>query len=271
MKNRVFLVAFLLVSMFGWSDSLDESKAMEIQCSIKPIDRAKIHPKGKASRTKLQAFSTNWSGYVAAQTLSQSATNSVSFVAGSWVVPALLPTPDNSYCAIWIGIDGYLDGTVEQMGTAHDWVNGAQENFAWFEMYPMGAFEIGGFPADVGDQISVHLGYKGNDVFKLVMFNYTKGVFTTIPTSYTTAAGVQRSSAEWIVEAPFSGGVLPLSDFKPITFNYCSATINGITGAINNGHWVEDSITMTGSAGIKAQPSVLLKNGTAFTVTWDHE
>jgi hypothetical protein len=270
-KRMTLLLAFLVVLTTGWSSqSAIEPEMIEIECTIKPIARSKIHPKGTPIQTATgQIVSSNWSGYVAASNLQQSVPGSVSHAAGAWTVPTLLPTPDTSYCAIWVGIDGFNDSSVEQMGTSHDWVQGAQQNYAWFEMYPNGSFEINGFPVDNGDQISARIAYIGNDIFKMVMFNHTKGVTTTIPYSYTTSSAAQRSSAEWIVEAPYSGEILPLSDFKLATLNYCSAIIDGMSGTIGN--WMNDAITMEGSNGVKAQTSALLHNGSAFTVTWQHE
>jgi len=265
---------FAAVAVAGWAEeeAFDESAFIQIECKPTPIERARIHKHPRSfAATKPQATSTNWSGYVSAPSLTTSDAGSVSYVAGSWIVPALLPTTDTTYCAIWVGIDGVLDATVEQIGTSHDWVNGVQQNYAWFEMFPNGAYELTGFSVDVGDQISARVGYKGDNVFKLVIFNHTKGITAEVPASYTTMAGTQRSCAEWVVEAPYAGGVLPLSDFRLATFNYCSATINGISGAINDSHWVNESMTMEGSSGVKALPSSLLKNGNCFTVSWKHE
>jgi hypothetical protein len=270
-KEMSSLLIFLLASVSGFTCELHKQNTREIECSIKPIDRSKIHPPGNTSDTSNQAVSSNWSGYVAAPSLQQSIQGSVTYAAGSWIVPTLSPTPDTSYCAVWVGIDGFLDGTVEQIGTSHNWVGSAQQNFAWFEMYPSGAFELDGFPVNNGDQISVRIGYKGDNTFKLVIFNHTQGVSTVIPSSFTTSPDLERSSAEWIVEAPFSGTILPLADFHLVTFNYCSAIINGVSGTINNGLWVNDSITMEDSSGIEAQPSALQKEGTCFLVTWESE
>ncbi len=251
----------------------NENQMREIQCTLTPIDRGRIHPQGKQGlKTRARAFSSNWSGYVAAPSFQKSEPGSVTYAAGSWIIPALEATPDTTYCAVWVGIDGFTNGTVEQIGTAHNWFQSEQQNFAWFEMYPMGAYEITGFPVEVGDQISVRIGYKGEDNFKLVMFNHTKGVSTIVPGDYTKLSIAQRSSAEWIVEAPYAGGILPLSDFELVTFNYCSAIINGESGSISNGDWVNDQITMVnGNGDVKAMPSELLKNGNCFKVAWEHE
>lgn len=268
-KKMIFSLAFLLTAAASWSAESDKP-TVEIECSLKRIDRSKIHPRGDYATA--QSTSSNWSGYVAATDFSgTSANGTVSYAAGSWVVPALTATTDTTYCAIWVGIDGYLSPTVEQLGTSHNWVNGAQENYAWFEMYPNGSYEITGFPVDIGDEISVRIGYKGDSNFKLVMFNYTKGVSTVIPSSDTMSSTALRSSAEWIVEAPYAGGILPLSDFKLVTLNNCSAVINGISGTISNGNWMNDEITMEGSSGVEAQPTALLKSGTCFQVKWVSE
>jgi hypothetical protein len=75
-----------------------------------------------------------------------------------------------------------------------------------------------------------------------------------------------RSSAEWIEEAPSDGGVLPLADFGTVKFSGAQATINGITGPIGPG---ADAITMVDSTGgTKASPGSLTGGGTSFTVTW---
>jgi hypothetical protein len=106
MKKKMFLsLAFLITSVSSWSAAFDQP-VREIKCTITPIDRAKIHPNGDYATT--QSTSTNWSGYVAATDFEGSTANgSVTCAAGNWVVPVLKATTDNTYCAIWIGLDGY--------------------------------------------------------------------------------------------------------------------------------------------------------------------
>jgi hypothetical protein len=278
MKKTVFALAIFITSISSLCEASDRP-LVEIQCSIRPIDRSKIHPNG--ANVTSQSVSENWSGYAAATSFGgpsdsansvSSINDTVSYVAGSWVVPTLLATMDGTYSAIWVGIDGYFNGTVEQIGTSHNWVSGAQQNYAWFEMYPNGAYEITNFPVMNGDVISAKVAYKGGNTFKLVINNYTQGVSTDIPSSYTMSTSALRSSAEWIVEAPFSGGILPLSDFQTVTFNYCSATINSFSGPINDANWENDEITLEDSSGaVEAQPGALLKGGSAFQVTWKQD
>ena len=267
-KTTVFLALFLL------SCSLSAElhwPARIIECSIQPIDRSKIHPSDTS--TTSQSVSENWSGYVAAKSFTgSSADETVTAVSGNWSVPVLTSTGKSAYCAIWVGIDGYLSDTVEQIGTSHNWVNGAQQNYAWFEMYPTGAYEIVGFPVNRGDVISAQVTYQGSNVFLLQITNQTRRVSTTIPTSYTTSSSALRSSAEWIVEAPYSGAILPLADFKAAAFTQCAATINGIHGPINNSNWQNSEITMESSRGaLESRPSALTQSGAAFQVTWEKQ
>lgn len=199
--------------------------------------------------------SSNWSGYAIP-------TNAVSDVKGSWIVPSLTCTAVNTYSSAWVGIDGYSDNTVEQTGTEQDCANGQAVYSAWYEMYPKPAFRVN-LALKAGDLISAEVKYLGGNQFVLSLTNNTNGqTFTTRQTSKG-----KRQSAEWIMEAPWSGGVLPLANFGTIQFSSASAVINGQTGSVNS--WANDPITMTDSSGSpKAIPGVLSNNGSSFNVDW---
>jgi hypothetical protein len=219
-----------------------------------------------------QSNSQNWSVYAAATSLTSPAQNSVSAVYGSWIVPTISSASRNTWCSLWVGIDGYGSGTVEQLGTEHDWYNGRQTNYAWFEMYPDYSYEIVGFPVNRGDLMSASVVYTCNGIFVLTLVNETRKVYVTIPTSYTTSLIAKRSSAEWVLEAPYYNGILPLSHFSTTSFSNCVATINNIHGPINDQFWKNDKLTMVTAGGaIKALPSSLSSNGQAFSVVWKHE
>jgi hypothetical protein len=219
-----------------------------------------------------ESASQNWSGYAIATSLTHPASNVVNAVYGSWIVPTIAAVTHNTWCSLWVGIDGYSNSTVEQIGTEHDWSNGRQIDYAWFEMYPSFSYEIVGFPLRSGDSITGSVVYRGNGVFVLTIANNTRRVFTTIPTSYTTSRTAQRSSAEWIVEAPYLNGILPLSHFGTAIFSNCTATINNVHGSINSLFWAHDPLTMVTANNVaKAVPSALSVNGQNFTVRWQHE
>lgn len=219
-----------------------------------------------------EGTSQNWSGYVAVMNVNRPKAYSVNAVYGSWTVPTLQSASHSTWCSMWVGIDGYSDKTVEQLGTEHDWYNGQQHDYAWFEMYPNYSYEIVDFPARPGDVITASVEYEGNDVFLLSIANITAGVHTTIPTSYTTSHVARRRSAEWVLEAPYDNGILPLSHFNTVYFSNCNATISYMHGPINNKPWKNDMLTMVTAGGVaKAVPSALSTGGQAFSVTWNHE
>lgn len=217
--------------------------------------------------------SENWSGFAAATSLKKPALSSVSQISGTWKVPNVSKSHNDTYCSIWVGIDGYESGTVEQIGTEHDWSNGKEEHYAWFEMYPKYPKELRGFPVEPGDVITAEVSYKGNDMFKLTLSNLTKHVTTTVPTNHTITKNAKRSSAEWIVEAPAtSSGVLPLAHVSEVELSGCTATIDGKQGAISDAKWESDKLDMAAKGGqMKAETSSLSNNGKNFKVNWKHQ
>lgn len=270
MKRNV-LFSLILCTAFaasGWAEGLpDSSQLQEIECTLRPVARSQVHLRSTHA-PDVNVGSTHWAGYTAfPANPTGAAPGTVTYATGSWMVPTLQATTENfAYCSIWVGIDGFSSSTVEQLGTAHAWVDGMQLDYAWIELSPYLPSVVVGFPVSPGDQISAHIGYKGGGTFMLNMSNYTKGVTTSFPVTVPTVP--ELSSAEWIVEAPPGPNIIPLADFGTVTFNYCSATIDGMKGPINDPSWQNDSITMADPA-LEAMPSALLKGGTCFQVMWE--
>jgi hypothetical protein len=210
-----------------------------------------------------EGTSTNWSGYAVLPTaVKRGQTQSVTDVKGSWTVPAVVGT-GTSYSAFWIGIDGYNSGTVEQIGTSSDVVNGVPSYYAWYEIYPKYPVTIS-MTISVGDTITADV-LSTSKGFQLTITDVNTGKsFTTLQKCPQAA----KSSAEWVAEAPSSmSGVLPLANFGTVTFTGCSATIGGNTGSITS--FQNDAITMVTSGGTtKAYPHDLSIDGNGFQVTW---
>lgn len=215
--------------------------------------------------------STNWSGYAVT-----GSSGSVSDAKGSWIVPAIQGTCSgtNQYSSFWVGIDGFNSGTVEQTGTDSDCQGGAPTYYAWYEFYPHPSFLISGLTISPGDHMSAEASFSGRS-FTVTITDTTTGH------SFSTSAkvrGAQRSSAEWIAEAPSSsGGILPLANFGTVSYgtdntgiaSTCFATIGGTTGAIGSfGASVQEITMVTNTGVVKAQPSSLSSDGTSFSVTW---
>lgn len=209
--------------------------------------------------------STNWSGYASVLgSLSAPTSGVVSDVKGTWTVQAVdcSLAATNTYSSAWVGIDGYTSSSVEQLGTEHDCINGQPQYYAWYEMYPKPGYKITKLSVQPGDVMTGEVQYIRNGNFVLTLSS-SRGAFKTTQKSNKAV----RSSAEWIVEAPWSGGVLPLANFGTLPFSSSSATINGNAGAISV--FTYDKIDMANSTNVlKDQTSDLSSGGTAFSVTW---
>src|SRR2546421_7208669 len=227
--------------------------------SVLPVPQLTLAPRAHDGSFQ----STNWSGYAVT-----GASGSVSDAKGSWTVPAIQGTCPgiNQYSSFWVGIDGFSSGTVEQTGTDSDCQNGAPTYYAWYEFYPHPSFLISGLTVRPGDHMTAEASFNGRS-FTVTITNTSTGV------SFSTSARVrsaQRSSAEWIAEAPSSsGGILPLADFGTVSYSSCTATVNGTPGTIGSFGSSVQVITMVSNSGaVKAQPSSLSSSGDSFSVTW---
>jgi hypothetical protein len=217
--------------------------------------------------------SENWSGYAVTGSDFTQAN-------GSWTVPTVdcTVTP-NTYSAFWVGIDGYSSDTVEQTGTEADCDGTSPVYYAWYEFYPAGSVIIGSVPVSPGNQMSAQASYSGSE-FTTTITNVTTGKSFS---KTATVSGAERSSGEWIAEAPCctgQGGILPLSDFGTGSFgedytevtdtNY--ATDSSTSGPISAFGSNVQEITMVSSGGAdEAVPSALASDGTSFCVTWESE
>jgi hypothetical protein len=222
--------------------------------------------------------SSNWSGYAVT-----GGRGSVTDVKGSWVVPTIQAPcgSSNEYASFWIGIDGYNSNTVEQIGTDSDCQGGAPTYYAWYEFYPHWSYGITLNPSiSPGDVISAAVKSTTTGVFTISLTDVTTGQSFSTSVKMNNA---QRSSAELIAEAPWSGGVLPLANFGTAQYGatYTSvlgtstATVNGVTrtlgafGSPTDPASPVQKITMVTSSGAsKAVPSDLSADGSSFSIQW---
>lgn len=228
--------------------------------------------------------STNWSG-IDLVTKNGAATA----VSASWTVPTVPTISPVQYASTWVGIDGDLSNTVEQIGTESDTatsplIPNAPPYFAWYEMYPSGLNVITtqnsgqAFTVSPGDAISASVTYQNTTTVtgtgrhpRTTTYENFLLTITDTPAnggsteSYSTIqqiSGAQMSSAEWIEEAPSSSrGVLPLANFGSVTFSNAQATISGTTGSIAS-FVGNTSVTNYGAKGGPLQEINLIDMGT---------
>ena len=138
--------------------------------------------------------SHNWGGRVVF-----SINGNVNSVSGSWVEPAVSNCGNNEITVIWIGIDGWISGSVEQLGTELSCSNGTIIHSAWFESYPYQGLQDTNLTIRGGDKITASVVYNGDGKFIYHLIDETNGAnFTKIANGL----NEERASAEWIVERP---------------------------------------------------------------------
>jgi hypothetical protein len=198
-----------------------------------------------------QASSENWAGYIA----SSSTGSSFSTVSGSWTQPAVTSSSSSTsgYSAFWVGLGGSTgeSGSLEQVGTSADWVDGHADYYAWYELLPAAQVKLD-LTINAGDRITASVNVNGNTV-TLRLADETSGQSATKTESM---SNPDTSSAEWIAEAPAaqtqSGDyqTLPLANFGTATFTNASATANGHTGSISDSAWSAQQVNLvaTGEA-----------------------
>jgi hypothetical protein len=127
---------------------------------------------------------------------------------------------------------------------------------------------ISGITVTTGDQFTASVTVTSPGQFAIFIEDLTTGHSFTNTYS---ASKAQRQSAEWIVEAPYSGGVLPLANFGSVAFTNAQFTTSTGTFSIDGrGTGTYDAITMNDPNGGIATPSGLTDSGStsSFTVTY---
>ena len=240
MRRSAVLAVALAAASFGLAPGLVGPEVAGVTAGQSPAIRLR------------DGTSTNWSGYAAYG-------RSFSTVSGSWTQPAVTCSGQNAYSSYWVGLDGYNTPTVEQLGTEGDCVNGAAQYYAWFEMYPRGGRLIS-MKVNHGDAFHASVTALGRGLFALTLADLTTGASFSTNQKLNAAQG---ASAEVIVEAPSSGGVLPLASFG--TAQFTDAVANGQS---LGGFAPLDPLTMVNPYGMKATPSGFDTTLRKFSVSW---
>lgn len=208
----------------------------------------------------------NWAGYVTATGPIIALANQVDGVHGHWTVPIVDCTgvPD-TVLGVWVGIDGLLSPTVEQVGTATECRQGRATSYAWTEIYPGPPLTIAQ-PLRPGDVIDAAVTYIGGAQFDLSVNDTSAGWRY----SERRQAVGRRDSAEWIVEAPVINGKLTtLANFGTVAFSDAGATIDGQDRRLGGtGQWTSSLHMVAPSGRGRAVATAPDDSGTRFSVLW---
>ena len=214
--------------------------------------------------------STNWSGYAAV-----GANGTYNSVSSSWTQPSVncAALSQNAYSSYWVGLDGYNDQTVEQIGSEADCVNHQARYYAWYELYPANPYELTlNLRVNPGDKLSATVKYLPSSTVRLrgrvtsstISLSLTdNSTGRNFSTNLLTRTNYLRSSAEVITEAPYSGGILPLADYGLVNYSVSQANSQPLGSQAN----LVD-IVMQNPAGMTSTPSAFDVTHQNFNTVW---
>jgi hypothetical protein len=202
-----------------------------------------------------------WSGYAV------TAAAPYTSASGTFQVPAIRndgATGQTEWESQWVGIGGYFDSTLIQLGVNGDVSpSGGAYYYPWYELIPAGT-QVLSHPVKPGDIITVSLQCTAEclpsqmQTWQLTMTDETAGW------SWTQSVQYQSSmvSAQWILEAPWLNGELPLADFGQATFDPVEA--NGVNPNVTVS---ANGIQMSDPWGETSNPSDPV-GGNVFSTCW---
>jgi hypothetical protein len=221
--------------------------------------------------------SSNWSGYVDTNHTTEGAFRNI---AATWNVPEIpnsgCPSGNYGYrlAAVWVGLDGSGDNTVEQTGTLSQCHNGTLSYSAWYEMYPKAPVTINS--VSPGDQISAYADYTGK-YWLLSLVDNTKGWGFSTLQGCPSGSTCHDWSAEAIAEAPggcvtsssqvCNGTLYPLADYNYVSFHGVSAATNNAGGGLGSSNFGPENVVMTAGATTLSTVTTALSKD-AFVISW---
>ncbi len=214
------------------------------------------------------ATSPNWAGYVARAAAPFTAATA------RWTEPPVsCAAGTDTAAAFWVGLDGYSNSTVEQIGVQAKCEDGIADYYAWWQMWPSPVHDlpVAAEPVHPSDVLTAAVARTGD--------NYTLSLRSSAGWQYTTVqqASADDASAEWVASSPplcHTCRYALLTDFGRVGFRHVEAAAGGalrpLASFARSGGPI--SLTMTGPYGVtRAAPGPIAPGGQAFTVTWHHD
>jgi len=222
-----------------------------------------LTPDGSFRRYHNSIVTSIWSGYAVTA-------GPYSSASGTWQVPSVsydgAPNPPYNEEAAdnWVGIGGDGDSTLIQLGTSGTvFTDGTTSYGAWYELYPAGGVGISNNvkPGDIitaSLQCTAACSPSSVQTWQLSLTNATAGWTWTQSFQYQST----MASAEWILEAPQVGGIVPLPDYVQTTFDPVAAN-----GQNPNLSLSANGVVMQDPSGETSNPSAPI-NGNTFSTCW---
>jgi hypothetical protein len=185
--------------------------AMSLPAAATPIAQASQAPNRRTTARAGWPGSTsgNWSGYAG----TAAAGVKLTYAASTWIVPSV--QKKTGYSSTWVGIDGFANNDLIQTGTEQDYVNGHAIYRAWWEILPAAETLIPSITVHPGDVFTGSVKNTSGKKWVISLKDVTTGKSFSINKNYNGAG----TSAEWIQEAPFNGGILPLAHYSQTKFS----------------------------------------------------
>ena len=136
--RAIIVLVLILIGGFGIYYSLNIKTQTSNQTNVLHIDLTGISLKSTSiiTATPIALNDTNWSGYIAASDL-QNPQPTVTGISASWTVPKIKASSQrDTFSAVWIGIGGFFDNTLIQVGTEQDDIGGLGNYTVWYEFLP---------------------------------------------------------------------------------------------------------------------------------------
>jgi hypothetical protein len=221
LKITVFLLVFLAVAGVY---SCCSSTAGKISFAAAQIATFAAEP----------VFQNNsiWAGYlVASSTYKPEPT--ITSINASWTVPEITQFTSGASSAEWIGIGGFFDKTLIQVGSEQDSFREHAEYSVWYELLPDNAVTIDSFDVSPGDTIYASISQVNPSMHEWLIYIADSNSNQVFQKSVIYLAS--QLSAEWILERPeINGQVSSMANLTMVTFNDCQATISGTTNSLGS-------------------------------------
>ena len=215
--------------------------------------------------------STNWSGYTAMSTRSI-----FTCVEATWIQPTIRCSGTATRAlSIWVGIGGFDQTGLEQIGTEADCRRGTASASLWHESLPAQKSEVRiDLAVRAGDTVRARVLALGKSVYELSIVNVTRNTTFSVRD---TNRRVRTTSAEWIVEAPTGGcpsncRILSMPNFGKVRMSGTWLTASGVRSSITGGGYthVNDRMVTSGGQTTRAVVTSTATDGSSFAVTWRH-